>query len=151
MRHFTPLILGLCLLGSCATVAPSGATAASAPSIELERAPWIRSAHAQVVDSHVEVELVGAFPAFQSRRAVTVEAVDAVGHASTPSRVSRRSETLDARFHRSAKSRLSLALPQLDGARLRAARLRRPLIRSRSAGAASARAPDRPSCRRRDR
>lgn len=115
MRHFTPLILGLCLLGSCATVTPSGAAVASAPSIELERAPWIRSAHAQVVDSHVEVELVGAFPAFQSRRAVTVEAVDAAGQRLYTVTGVAALGTLDARFHRSAKSRLSLALPQLDG------------------------------------
>lgn len=115
MRHFTPIVLGLCLLGSCAAVAPSGAAVASTPAIQVERAPWIRSAHAQVVDSHVEVELVGAFPAFQSRRAVTVEAVDAAGQRLFAVSGVAAQGTLDARFHRSAKSRLSLALPQLDG------------------------------------
>ncbi|NUP94796.1 MAG: hypothetical protein HUU28_01415 [Planctomycetaceae bacterium] len=115
MRHFTPVLLGLCLLGSCAAVAPSDSLPASAPAIEIERAPWIRSAHAQVVDERLEVELLGAIPALQSRRGVTVEAVDATGQRLFSVTGVASLGTNDARYHRSAPSRLSLALPQLEG------------------------------------
>jgi hypothetical protein len=115
MRHLTPLVLGLSLLGTSATVAPAGAAAASAPAIEIERAPWIRSAHARLVDSAVEVELVGAFPALQARRTVTVEAVDAAGQRLYSVSGIASLGTNDARFHHIAPSHLSLALPRVDG------------------------------------
>ena len=115
MRHFTPLVLGLCLLGSCAAVAPSSTAPGSPLALEVERAPWIRSARAELVDTHVEVELVGLFPALQSRRAVTVDAVDAAGARLYTVEGVASLGTLDARFHRFGASRLSLALPRLDG------------------------------------
>ena len=106
-------LLALSLHSAC--VAP----AAAAPALTLERAAWIRGAHAVLVHedagTKLEVDLKAAFPALEARRTLTVEAFSADGKRLFTRSAVARPGANDARYHRTVTARVALDLPDLSG------------------------------------
>lgn len=106
-------LLALALSSACASAPVAG------PAVDVERAPWIRTAHARIVDdggaAHLEVDLRAAFPGLESRRSVTVQGYSADGQLVFTRAGVAEAGMQDARYHRNVDARLALPLPDLSG------------------------------------
>lgn len=105
-------LLALSLHSAC--VAP-----AAAPTLTVERAAWIRGAHAALVHEDAGTKLrwtlKAAFPALEARRTVTVEAFSADGKRLFTRSAVARPGASDSRYHRTVTARVALDLPDLSG------------------------------------
>lgn len=92
--------------------------APKAPAIEVDRAGYVRSAHAvRVTEGEKELLVVdwrGAFPPSQARRTLVVEGLDAAGKVVFTREARAGAGMNDARFHRSFSARARVELPKLD-------------------------------------
>ncbi|MBK7877025.1 MAG: hypothetical protein IPJ77_14980 [Planctomycetes bacterium] len=106
-------LLSLSLNSACVAPATTG------PALHVERAAWIRGAHAALVQdagaTRLAVDLKAAFPALESRRTVTVEAFSADGKLLFTRTAVARPGMNDARYHRTVAARVSVELPDLAG------------------------------------
>lgn len=89
--------------------------APSAPAIQVERAGYVRSAHAVLVKREgkdfLSVDWRSAFPPTQARRTLVVEGLDAAGNVLFTRQASACDGMNDARFHRSFTARAKVELP----------------------------------------
>lgn len=104
-------LLALSLNSACVTPSASG------PAVQVDRAAWVRTAHATVVQegtsARLAVDLQAAFPAIAARRTVTVEGFASDGRLLFTKSVVACAGTNDARHHRTVKARASIVLPEL--------------------------------------
>ena len=98
----------------------SAAPAPAAPAIQIERASYVRAAHATLVHADgkefLAVDWRGAFPPVEARRTLVVEGLDAAGNVLFTRNALACTGMNDARFHRSFDARARVELPSTAGA-----------------------------------
>lgn len=106
-------LLALSLNTACA------APASAAPTLDVERAAYVRSAHAALVHDGGKAFATVAFqvgaPAIEARRTVTLVGLASDGTVLFERTVVATAGMNDARFHRSVTARARVELPELAG------------------------------------
>lgn len=112
------MIFATALLALALHAAPAS-DASAAPAVHVERAAYVRSAHAALVSADgkmfANVELDVAAPAISARRTVSLVGLASDGTVLFERRVVATAGMNDARFQRAVHARARVELPEVAG------------------------------------